>query len=249
MRAIVKVVWKNTSKGWKAVLKTTDGTGFDHQGLEPGRELSMEIKNERRCTGYAPEKGERTVCPEFRKIQSGSQCPECRGKDIYSGYVRGDRNTDLEGEFSVYLAQIGRKVKVGVTRSEKIPKRWIEQGADYGAELESGLAASEALEKEQNISEENDITERIRKENKIRDKSEQLIQGEIEGLGYSAEIVDVQELTVYDDIILPKLSRSGVLRGEIISVKGQIIMTDRIAMAMTEGKTIHRPSQKGLDNF
>jgi hypothetical protein len=249
MRAIVKVVWKNTNKGWKAYLKTTDGAGFDLQGLEPGRELNYEVTDERRCTGYAPERGERAVCPEFRKIQSGSQCPECRGKDIYSGYVRGDKKTEIEGDFSVYLAQIGKKVKVGVTRSEKIPKRWVEQGADYGAELESGLEASEALEKEQKITEENGITQRIRKENKIENKSETILEGKLDELGYESEIVDVQELTVYPDVSLPRLHRSGVLRGDIKAVKGQIIFTDRIAMAMTEGKTLQRPRQKGLDTF
>lgn len=249
MRAIVKVVWKNTSKGWKAYLKTTNGTGFDLQGLEPKRELDFEITEERRCTGYAPERGERAVCPEFRKIQSRRQCPECRGKDIYTGYVRGDKKTKLEGEFSVYLAQIGKKIKVGVTRSEKIPKRWVEQGADYGVELESDLEASEALEREQQITDENGITQRIRKENKIENKSETILQEKRDELGHKAEIVDVQKLTVYPDISLPQLHRSGVLRGEIKSVKGQIIFTDRIAMAMTEGKTIQRPRQKGLDTF
>lgn len=249
MRAIVKVTWKNTSKGWSAELLTTDGTEFSRQGLQNSRELNIEISNQRRCTGYAPERGERAVCPEFRKIKKGSQCPECRGKDIYSGYVRGDTETNLEGDFSVYLAQVGKKLKVGVTRSEKIPKRWIEQGADYGAEIASGLTSKEALEEEQRITDENGITQRIRKENKISKQGKQLLEKKLEEVGSESEIVSVQDLTVYPDTSAPKLNRSGVLRGGIKAVKGQIIFTERIAMAMTSGKTIQKPRQKGVMDF
>ncbi|MFQ3308105.1 MAG: hypothetical protein ACI977_000322 [Candidatus Nanohaloarchaea archaeon] len=249
MRAIVKVVWKNTNNGWKAFLKTTDGTDFDLQGLEPGRELNYEITDERRCTGYAPEPGERAVCTEFRRIKSGSQCPECRGKDIYAGYVRGDTGTDLEGEFSVYLAQIGSKIKVGVTRSENIPKRWVEQGADYGVEICSGLSSKEALEEEQRITDQNGISQRIRKEKKINSKTSPQLENKLEELNYQGKVVDVQNLTVYPDISMPRLHRSGVLRGEIKSVKGQVIFTERIAMAMTEGKTMDRPLQTDVTSF
>lgn len=249
MRAIVKVTWKNTSNGWKAELLTTDGAEFSRQGLQPGRQLNMEISNDRRCTGYAPEPGERTVCPEFRKIQKGSQCPECRGKDIYSGYVRGDTEAEIDGDFSVYLAQIGKKLKVGVTRSEKIPKRWIEQGADYGAEIASGLSSKEALEEEQRITDENGVKQRIRKESKISKPGSQRLQKKLDELGFDAEIVDVQKLTAYPRVSVARLDRSGVLRGEIKAVKGQIVFTDRVAMAMTSGKTLRKPRQKGVMDF
>jgi predicted Zn-ribbon and HTH transcriptional regulator len=247
MKSIVKVQWRQSSKGWKANLFLASKEGFEKRGLEPGRDISFEIEDQRRCTGYAPVKGERAPCPEFREIEKGSQCPECRGKDIYSGYVRGEEN-DLDGEFSVYLAQIGTEVKVGVTRKEKIPKRWIEQGADYGAEVFSGISSNEALEKEEELTSEK-ITQRIRKEHKtdiVQDPSK--LRGILEKKNFEAEIVDVQSLTVYPEIG-GEFARRGLLEGEIQSVKGQIVSNGRLAMAMTSGKVLKQPEQKGLDSF
>jgi hypothetical protein len=246
MKSVVKVQWKRPdSQPWKAELLLAGKTGFESRGLQQGRKISLELTNERRCTGYAHAPGERTPCPEFRIIDSGSQCPECRGKDIYSDYVRGAQNT-LEGEFSVYYAQIGEKFKVGVTRSENVPKRWIEQGADYAAEIESGLTSNEALDIEDQLTTEK-ITQRIRKENKIGRPEEKLTEI-MDGKDRYAEIVDVQELTDYPELE-GKFMRKGLIEGEIESVKGQIISNGRVALALTSGKVLKRPEQRGLKNF
>ncbi|QKQ98157.1 DUF2797 domain-containing protein [Candidatus Nanohaloarchaea archaeon] len=251
MNSIVKVQWKNSSEGcdgWKAELLLAGPDGFEKRGLQPGRKVSFEVTDERRCTGYAPEPGERAPCPEFRKLESGSQCSECRGKDIYSDYVRGDTQTDLDGEFSVYLAQIGQRVKVGVTRSEKIPKRWIEQGADYGAEILSGLPSKVALENEHEISSRG-INERIRKEEKVgASEKPEALQKVMEEHDYEADIVDVNSLTVYDHLS-GDFARKGLFEGEIKSVEGQIVGNGRVALAMTSGKVLKKPDQKGLDSF
>ena len=245
MKSVVKVQWSRSKQSWKANLLLATENGFEKRGLQHGRSISYELKNERRCTGYAHAPGERTPCPEFRKIDSGSQCPKCRGKDIYSDYVRGAQNT-LEGEFSVYYAQIGEKFKVGVTRSENIPKRWVEQGADYAAEIESGLTSNEALDIEDQLTTEN-ISQRIRKENKL-DRPEEKLSEIMEGKDRHAEVIDVQEITDYP-LIQGEFTRSGLLEGEIQCVKGQIISNGRVAMAMTSGKVLKRPEQKGLGSF
>lgn len=246
MKSVVKVQWrKPSSQPWKAELFLASGQGFERRGLQSGRKLSYEVTGERRCTGYAPEKGERTRCPEFRKIEKGSQCPECRGKDIYSDYVRGERNS-LEGDFSVYYAQVGEKFKVGVTRSENIPKRWIEQGADYAAEIESGLTSNEALDIEDQLTN-GKVSQRIRKENKL-ERPEEKLSEIMNGKDRDTEIIDVQALTAYPKIT-GKLQRKGLLEGEIQSVKGQIISNGRVAMAITSGKVLKQPDQKGLNRF
>lgn len=268
MNSIVKVQWKNSSEqnhsssngfsnsnrtsegfdGWRSELLLAGPDGFEKRGLQPGRKVSFEVANERRCTGYAPSPEERAPCPEFRKLKSGSQCSECRGKDIYSDYVRGNTQTDLDGEFSVYLAQIGEEVKVGVTRSEKMPKRWIGQGADYGAEILSGLSSKVALENEQDISSRG-ITERIRKEQKVVDpKNPEALQKVMDEHDYEAEVVDVNSLTVYDHLS-GDFRRKGLFQGEIRSVKGQILGNGRMALAMTSGKVLKKPDQKGLGSF
>jgi hypothetical protein len=247
-KSIVKVQWRQQSNScWKANLFLATAEGFEKQGLEPGRKISMEITNERRCTGYARGKGERMPCPEFRRIDSGSQCGECRGKDIYSGYVRGEEN-NLEGEFSVYLAQIGNQVKVGVTRKEKIPKRWIEQGADHAAEIKSGISSNEALKKEDKYTNGN-ITQRIRKENKISpSQNSKKLEKILDRKNIEADIVNVQNLTIYPGIEGP-FRRKGLLEGKVKCVKGQIVSNGRLSLAMTSGKVVKTPDQKGLNNY
>jgi hypothetical protein len=246
--SLVKVSWKNSPEGWKAELMTVNQEGFEKWNLTPGREFSFEVTDKRRCTGYAPEKGERANCPEFRKIESGSQCPECRAKDIYSDYVRGDSQTDLDGEFSVYLAQISDKVKVGVTRTGNVRKRWVEQGADYGVEVLHGLEARVALENESEISE-NGLTERIRKGSKLpAARNSDLLRQKMDLHGFEGDIIDVQDLSVYPK---PegKFTRKGLFEGEFKSVKGQIISNGRVCLAISSGKTIKKPDQKGLSSF
>lgn len=246
--SLVKISWKNSPDGWKAELMTANTEGFEKLNLAPERSFSFEVTDERRCTGYTPEKGERTKCPEFRKIDSGSQCPECRAKDIYSDYVRGDSQTDLEGEFSVYLVQISDKVKVGVTRTGNVRRRWIEQGADYGVEILHDLEARVALENESEISE-NGLTERIRKESKLPAAgNSKLLKDKMEEHGFEGEIINLQNLTVYPE---PegKFMRNGLFEGELKSVKGQIISNGRVCLGVSSGKTIKKPDQKGLSRF
>lgn len=249
MRSVVKVDWKKKSGEWKADLLLAEKGGFERLTLSPGRSFSLELVNERRCTGYAPAPGERAPCPEFREISSGSQCPECRGKDIYSDYVRGDTQNGLDGDFSVYLAQISDNIKVGVTRSENVPKRWIEQGADYAVEILSGLESRVALENESDISSRG-ISERIRKEAKIPTaKDSEKLEQALESENFEAEIIDVQELTVYEKLGTDKLYRSGLFEGELSSVKGQIISNGSLGLALTSGKVLKKPEQRALNSF
>jgi len=246
LKSIVKVQWKlNSSQKWVAQLFLATSAGFEKRGLQKGREISLELTEERRCTGYAHSPGERTPCPEFREINKGSQCPECRGKDIYTDYVKGSRN-QLEGEFSVYYAQIGDKFKVGVTRSEHIPKRWVEQGADYAAEIESGLTSNEALDIEKQLTD-GKISQRIRKENKL-EKSEEKLSQIMSEKDRHAKIVDVQKITDYPSL-KGEFMREGLIEGEIESVKGQVLSNGRVALGLTSGRVLEKPRQKGLRDF
>ncbi|QGA80561.1 hypothetical protein LC1Nh_0670 [Candidatus Nanohalobium constans] len=135
-----------------------------------------------------------------------------------------------------------------MTRKEKIPRRWIEQGADYGAEIFSGLTSNEALEKEEDFTT-GKITQRIRKERKTSDpRNPSRLQEILEENGFDTAVMDVQELTVYPHL-KGDFSRKGLLEGEVQSVKGQIVSNGRVAMAMTSGKVLKQPSQKGLNSF
>jgi hypothetical protein len=250
MRSVVKVSWKKNKEGkWKADLLLAESGGFERWNLSPERSFSFEVTDERRCTGFVPAKGERSPCAEFRKISSDSQCPECRGKDIYSDYVRGDTQTDLDGEFSVYMVQISDQVKVGVTKSGNCMNRWVEQGADYGAKILEGLSSKVALENEQRISS-NGTAERISKKNKIKTASNPgKLKEKLNEEGFEAEIVDVQEETVYPKMKTSSFKRKGLFEGDLESVKGQIISNGRLALGMNSGKVIKKPEQQGLNNF
>lgn len=248
MKSIIKVRWRKEDQ-WQANLFTATENGFESEELKPGKELNFEVSDERRCTGYAPEKGEREPCPDFRKIDSGSQCRECRNKDIYTGYVRGDRSTSLDGKFSVYIAEIGGKLKVGVTRTEKVERRWVEQGADYAVEIERNLEAPEALQREEELTY-GDISQRVSKAYKVpgsEDPSQ--LKKVLENRSINAEIVDVQSKTVYPRLRELEFQRSGRIEGKIESVKGQLISNGRLWIAMGSGRVLRSPRQKGLTDF
>ncbi|MFB6241822.1 MAG: DUF2797 domain-containing protein [Candidatus Nanosalina sp.] len=244
----MKVDWKKKNGKWRADLLLAESGGFERLQLAPGREFSFELSDERRCTGYAPAKGERAPCPEFREIDSGSQCSECRGKDIYSDYVRGDTQNDLDGEFSVYMAQISDRVKVGVTRTGSVKRRWVEQGADYAAEILSGLENRVALENEQDISSRG-VVERVRKDSKLPPAEDpELLEQALGEEDFEAEIVEVQKLTEYGELS-GKFFRSGLFEGELQAVRGQILSNGKVAIAMTSGKVLKKPEQRGLSQF
>ena len=156
---------------------------------------------------------------------------------------------DTDRDFSVYLAQCGETVKVGVTRTEKVVRRWVEQGADFGAEIFSGLSSDMALEKESEISSDRNITERVRKEQKVVPARENLLRDTLEREGFDAEVVDLREKTVYPPNNRTELRRKGLFSGRVRTVKGQLISNGRVSMAMTSGKVMKKPVQQGLRSF
>lgn len=249
MKSVVKIKWKKPEKKerWKACLKLAGPKGHDKINLDPGKRINFEITEDRICTGYHPEPGKMELCPDFSKIGKGSKCKSCRRKDIYSEYVKGNRNS-LQGKFSVYMAQLGEKIKVGVTRSDNIPKRWIEQGADYAAELITDLDSNEALEKEKKLDVEG-VTQRVMKERKVNCiKNEEKLKEQIEKTDYNAKIKNINKKTAYGHL-KGQSKRKGLISGEIQSVKGQIISNGRIAMIITSGRALKEADQQKISRF
>ena len=80
------------------------------------------------------------------------------------------------------------------------------------------------------------------------DRPEEKLSEIMEDKDRHAEVIDVPELTEYP-LIQGEFTRSGLLEGEIQCVKGQIISNGRVSMAMTSGKVLKRPEQKGLGSF
>lgn len=238
MKAVVKVSWSNG----KPELKLATDEGFETITLSKGRELDLEIIDQRRCTGFHSKPGNHAPCPEFRKISSGAQCGECRGKDIYTDYRRGSSGKGLEADYSVYLAQCGRNVKVGVTKSSRLTTRWKEQGANYGAEIYSDLTADEALDKEKEISSKG-VSERIRKESKTGGKKERITKV-LEKLGLEADVKALSE-----PLTCSRVVRKGRFPSPIEKVQGQIISDGSICLAVSSGKCVIPAEQRGLKDF
>lgn len=248
MQGVVNVRWDRSDDGWTAALRLVDRNGFYTIDLEPGTPLAFEIGQDRICTGYTDQPGNRKTCPFNSVIDAGSQCTPCRSNDYYADYVTGQDGLDTADDFSVYLAQAGDAVKIGVTRSQRLEQRWVEQGADYAVELYGALNSSQALQLEDNLSEEDGIRQRIRKEEKAVQNSCRL-ESVMETHGYDGDIVDVQDLTVYPALDYTMITRSGRFSGEISAVKGQIISDGRLGMILSAGRVLQTPVQKGLDEF
>lgn len=239
MRSIVKVSWSD-----KPRLKLASEKGFEYLELEKGREPDLEISDERRCTGFHSDRGQMEPCPDFREIDSGDQCRECRRKDIYSDWRTGDSEPDFEAEYSVYLVQCGEEVKVGVTRSSRLMTRWKEQGADYGVEIHDSLSGRDALNLEAELSEKG-LKERIRKEKKAEKADKRVLR----------KIMAEYELEGDIETVLPnclscgKVVRKGVFPSPIEAVKGQIVSNGSIGLALTSGKVVRERRQRGLKEF
>lgn len=240
MKAAVKIVW---SDGPPELLLSSQ-EGLETVSLERGRELDMELSAERRCIGYHSAPGTREPCPGFHGIETGDQCRECRNRDVYSGWSSGNDTPDFEADYSVYLAQCGKRVKVGVARTSRLQTRWREQGADFAAELESGLDAEEALDREKEIST-TGIDERIRKESKVKEADSRLIRKKLDELGASASIEQVNG----NSLRATTLAREGRFPSPVKHVKGQIISNGRIGLAITSGKVVREPTQQTFTDF
>lgn len=248
MQGVVNVQWEQTEDGWTAALRLVDRNGFYTLDLQSGTALTFEIGSKRLCTGYTKSPGDRKTCPFNRVIDTGSQCTPCRSNDYYADYVSGQGGLDTADDFSVYLVQAGDAVKVGVTQSSRLDRRWVEQGADYAVELYGGLNSEQALKMEDKISAEDGLRQRLRKEEKAANASCRL-ESVMDEHGYGGDIVDVQEKTVYPELDPSIVTRSGRFAGEVSAVKGQIVSDGRLGMILSSGRVLQTPVQKGLDEF
>lgn len=248
MQAVVKVSWEQRHDGqWLARLRLVDDHGFVKQSLRPGKSLEFELGTDRLCTGYTPSPGERLPCPDGASLATGSQCETCRAKDYYSDYVAGQGGLETDEDFSVYLAQCGEEVKVGVTKSARLEKRWVEQGADYATELYGALNADQALNIEDRLTDDG-IPQRIRKESKAC-TPERILDDVMGDHGFTSDIVDVQEKTAYPAFTCQNVTRTGRFAGDVHTVKGQIVSNGRVGLILSSGKVLQTPLQKGLEEF
>lgn len=248
---MLKIAWNRVDDSWGSQLLTIDeGKGFVQRPLHSGEEIGFEFTGNRGCIGYVGE-DRRYPCPDFNFLDSGRQCYACRKRDKEIDYVEGRSGKMRTGKHSVYLAVAGGKVKVGVTRTERLERRWIEQGASYATEIKIFENAEEALEKESEISDRG-ISERIMKTSKYNVEDDRhVLEDEIDSMGYDdTDIVDVQSMSMYNQPErVNDYVKDNKVSGSIRSVKGQIIYVDDIAVGVTRGKCISDSSQESILSY
>jgi len=129
--------------------------------LDTGTNLDWYVQPEHFCIGYhtKDEYHSYIPCPQSRKLEKGFQCDRCKNRDLLIPCMlcKGDEciNIDSVKEIcdktptSVYLVTFGDDIKVGVSKKNRLMKRWIEQGAELVTEVglfPNGLIAREVEE-------------------------------------------------------------------------------------------------------
>lgn len=162
------------------VILRTLKNNFDLQmKLFVGNRLDWKFLPDKHCIGYhALERGHSYLaCPERISLTSGTQCKKCRLRDSLlpciicngsecraSKTVRDHCSTS---ETAIYIIAFSGNLKVGVSRKDRLLKRWLEQGADAGVEVSIVPNAKLARVIESDISKRFSILKSMRVKTKI----------------------------------------------------------------------------------
>lgn len=115
--------------------------------LAKGEQVNLPLSPETYCTGFSQGK-RRVACP--KNAHGRKQCGFCQKEDDWLTCLRCDGSTCLQinpdlkedcfgREYVVYLASFGKDVKAGISKKERVRKRWVEQGADFACVVFEGV--------------------------------------------------------------------------------------------------------------
>ncbi len=219
----------------------TDG---DDIPLAKGTEVNLPLSSEVHCLGYTRE-GKEYTCP---KAATGKkQCNNCAKEDDFLACLRCDGAVCLQftgaikegctgGDYSVYLASFGEHVKAGISRTDRLQRRWVEQGADYAAKVFGNLNGRDARVVESTLFRAGFLPRHTTAEKlalPLPDKS--AFEDELESAHFRkiaeqfrknaapAEIADLQPF--YPAITEAK--PSGILQGKVLGNKGPILFLEQ----------------------
>lgn len=244
--------WGKRSNIWEPFLKVFDGERFTKIFFSKNSNISYEVSEKKYCIGYS-ENGEHTNCPGNREVKSGRRCPECRKLDNSLKCIICDgsrclfdeeelRHRCKDVEMYVYLALFGKGlIKVGTASKRRVPKRWINQGADFATCFVKVMGALKARQIEKKIYTGLDFVSKVNVKRKIEilgmelNKNESVmkikdsitkIENEYPSLSTYIVDKDVRDIgKIYDLNMQPNpLPISGdIVRGNIIGSKGQLL--------------------------
>ncbi|MGD0804187.1 MAG: DUF2797 domain-containing protein [Candidatus Bathyarchaeia archaeon] len=230
-----------------------------------------------------------TPCPTSSLARGGPQCPSCQARDSATPCIRcrGEACTAdnqvqeacLGSRAFVYLAAFGGRLKVGVTRENRFVTRWVEQGADAALRVLTGNG-SEVRRFEHIISTRLGVPGSVRVSVKAsafggEDNMKQALKLLVENRERVHEIFSSSQRfdedpwvlaphynmpTVKQKPILLKVDDGLTVVGEVIGVKGQVLLLKGgevlfvLGLSALLGRSIEfnsggARSQVGLESF
>lgn len=238
------------------ILRDLENSLDSRFSLKLGTQIDFSFTERKYCVGYhiRDEYHEFAPCPDRNTVTKGFQCGPCIGRDVlipclgctgaHCSIVRNPAAQCNITPTSVYLVSFGSEVKVGVSIKERLIKRWLEQGADWGVVVGHGPNGSVARLVEDQISRSVGITKSVR----LTKKLESLGRFEPEPPEFrrlssrcfnlaKAEYPDFQQGGSSPENLQPRynlrisrppfkydISGSGRIKGEFLGMKGSLLL-------------------------
>lgn len=148
--------------------------------LKCGDKIAWRMFPRKYCIGFhsQDEYHHYEPCPETKKLEIGTQCGRCKGADVLFPCLVCDGSKCHAIErikeicditpTSVYITLFDNYFKVGVSKKDRLFKRWLEQGADFAAEIATIPNGMLAREIESKLSQVFEISKTVRFSRKIR---------------------------------------------------------------------------------
>jgi hypothetical protein len=218
----------------KIVIREKDSI----EELELAGKISLELSFNRYCVGYA-RFDKSYPCPH-EALSDSSQCPHCRKLELSCAACRGDEclfghRECMLGEHYVYLASFGELVKAGVTKSERINERLIEQGADFGVVVAEAKDGFEARAVEALVQHQFGFRNAVRTSEKFKllgiekSKSKNALERAVRELvGFPGlEAQGILDLSPFYPSLNQRPVIDSLLSGEVLGAKGNLLFIER----------------------
>ena len=277
MYTVVNYDWVQEEK-WtpNLVLFNHEESKIENFPLKKGKEISFKVLDRKFCIGYR-DLDKWVFCG--KEINSGLRCKECLKNDILIPCLSCDgticrgfpklREICETGIYYIYLTSFGDHLKVGVVRETRFPKRWIEQGADFGTrviKIKNGRLArtiEKRIHKRLNFSGRSQVIKNLNKNNefnlilkKFNEAKEKIKKelNEFSNFFLKDEIHDLNEfydLPKIKNFLELKIKPKLIFSGKIIGVKGFLLFfeNENSVYMINLKKLIGRKIQETKESF
>ncbi|MFH0836434.1 MAG: DUF2797 domain-containing protein [Candidatus Micrarchaeota archaeon] len=203
----------------------------NHVPLAKNACIALGFSGEKYCIGCGKEIIRGRQCSDCEQKDEWNACLKCDGSVCLAGEAQ--RKTCLEGEYSVYLTAFGEFVKAGISRTDRLQKRWFEQGADYAVEIARGLNGRTSRQAEALLHDAG-LLGWLSNKDKIKllaaEKNSAALENKIGGVKKiisqtDAKVID-GEITSFDYEILGDAAETKDLNGKIKGWKGGLLFLE-----------------------